>query len=132
MFLCRLNQDQRKSFLALATKMAMADGRIAVQEVSFLEGLTELFGQDMDVPAEEVFGAINTAPFQTRASRVITLTGMFIVAFIDEHLHIDESSVLREAIEAFGFSEDEIQRIRDCAREEARLINELDAIIQDL
>ncbi len=130
MFLSRLNQDQKKSFLALATKMALADGRVAVQEVALLEGLADTFGHDMDVPAEEIFGATNTGPFDTRASRVITLFGMFTVAFIDDNLHIDESTVLLETIAAFGFSDEEVEQIKDWAQAEARRFNELNAFIE--
>jgi uncharacterized tellurite resistance protein B-like protein len=130
MFLSRLNQDQRKSFLALATKMALADGRVAVQEIALLEGLADAFGHDMDVPAEEIFGATNIEPFDTRSSRIITLVGMFVVAYIDESLHIDESAVLQETIVAFEFSDEDVERIQEWAKAEAQQLNDLSAFIE--
>jgi len=132
MFLYSLNENQRKSFLAMATKMAMADGHIAVQEVALLQELTDAFGDDLDVPAEEVYGAINVTPFDTRASRVLTLVGMIVIAKVDHHIHVDESTVIQEVTEAFNFSDEDCQRLTEWAEKEAALFNEINAIIDDM
>jgi len=131
MFLNRLNQDQKKSFLALATKMALADGRVAVQEVALLEDLADTFGHDLNIPAEEIFGATNPTPFTTRESRVVTLLGMYVVAYVDEKLHVDESMVLKETAKTFDFSPDEVQRIKNWAEAEAELFNQLTTFIEE-
>jgi len=128
MFLNSLNEDQRKSFLALATKMALADGHVAVQEVGILQELADIFGEDLEPPAEEVYGPVNTAPFDTRASRVLTLAGMFLIAYIDERFHVDESSVLADITKAFEFSAEETERLKAWAEAEAELTKELNSI----
>lgn len=130
MFLNSLNEAQRKSFLALATKMAMSDGHVAVQEVALLQDLADSFGEDLDPPAEEVYGPVNKAPFTTRSSRVLTLGCMYLIAYIDEHFHVDESSVLKAIVEAFEFSDDEVQEIKTWAKAEAQLTADLAAIIE--
>ncbi len=131
MFLNSLNNDQRKSFLALATKMALADGRVAVQEVAILQELAVTFGHELDVPAEEVYGGINTAPFDNRSSRALTMMAMYFVAHVDEHLHIDESTVLVEVKEAFGFSDADAERLKAWAITEAEVFNAVNAFIDE-
>lgn len=130
MFLNSLDIAQRKSFLALATKMAMADGHVKVQEVALLQELAYVFGEDLDPPAEEVYGSVNKVPFTTRSSRVLTLAGMYLIAYIDDHFHVDESSVLDAIVEAFEFTDDEVTRIKAWAKAEADLMADLTAIIE--
>ena len=124
MLLSRLNDRQIKSFLALATKMAMADGGISDQEAALLEYLAKTYGHVHPVFAEEIFGATNVGPFESRESRVITIIGMLTVAYIDGNFHIDESLVLTETISAFGFSEDEVERMVALAKGQVNILNE--------
>ncbi len=130
MFLNALTHDQRKSFLALAAKMALADGHVSPQEVPLLQELGDAFGHDLEFPLEEVEGPPNTAPFDTRASRVLALLGVFVVAYVDEHLHVDESKILGEIVYAFGFSEQELIEMKAWAKQEAQQFNALNAIIK--
>jgi len=132
MFLNKLTLDQRKSFSALATKMALADGRVTVEEFALLDRLENLFGHKFNIPAEEIYGVTNTAPFDTRSSRVIALVGMLVVGYIDNSLHVDESTVLSETINAFGFSDQEVMRMKDWAKSKAQIFNELNAFIESV
>lgn len=68
MFVGKLNEAQRRSFMALATKMALADAQVKPEEVEVLEEFTALFGGDMKVPADEIYGPTNVAAFDTRKS----------------------------------------------------------------
>lgn len=125
MFLNALNGEQRKSFLALAAKMALADGHVSPKEVPLLQELGDAFGHDLEFPVDEVKGPVNTAPFDTRESRVLTLLGVFVVAYVDNHLHDDESIILSEIIVAFGFSEQELIEMKAWAKIEAQQFNRL-------
>jgi len=49
MFMSRLNDAQRRSFLALTTKMALADGKVKPEEIALLEELAHAFGQDTPI-----------------------------------------------------------------------------------
>jgi len=123
MLLSRLNDRQIKSFLALATKMAMADGGISDEETTLLEDLAKIYGHVHPVFAEEIFGATNAGPFDTHESRVITIIGMLTVAYIDDNFHVDESLVLTETIAAFGFSGAEVERMAALARGQVNFLN---------
>jgi len=129
MFLSKLNKAQRESFMALVTKMAMADGKVVVEEDSYLARLADLYGHDLNVPPQEVFGATNVTPFDTRGSQILTVIGMLAVAYADEKFHADESIVLQETVTAFGFSEDEVRHMKILARAEADISSEIDAFI---
>jgi len=128
MLLSRLNDRQIKSFLALATKMAMADGGISDQETVLLEYLAKTYGHVHPVFAEEIFGATNVGPFETRESRIITIIGMLTVAYVDDTFHVDESLVLTETISAFGFSEDEVARMVALAKGQVNIFNEFHSL----
>lgn len=130
MFLNALNHDQRKSFLALAAKMALADGHVSPQEVPLLQELGNAFGHNLEFPVDEVKGPPNIAAFDTRTSRVLALLGVFVVAYVDDHLHVDESEILGGIIYAFGFSEQELIQMKAWARAEAQQFNTLSAIIK--
>lgn len=54
---------------------------------------------------------------------------MLAVAYTDERLHADESSVLQETVEIFGFSEDEVRHMKMLAKAEVDVSNEIDAFI---
>ena len=129
MFLNALNETQRKSFLALAAKMALADGHVSPKEVPLLQELGNAFGHDLEFPLEEVQGPVNTAAFDSRISKVLTLLGVFVVAYVDDHLHADESEVLSQIIVAFGFSEQELIEMKSWAKTEAQQFNRLSALI---
>ncbi len=125
MFLSHLNEIQRRSFMALVTKMALADGKVAPEEVAVLDDIAHALGNPKPVPAEEIYGAINITPFDTEKSRFITILGMLVVAYSDHKFHVDESTVLSETIEAFGIADAKLVPMKTWAQKQADLINEL-------
>jgi len=129
MFLSSLNDAQRKSFMALVTKMALADGKVAPEEVAVLEDIAFAFGKTERVPADEIYGATNIKPFDTEKSRVVTVLGMLVVAYSDSKFHVDESTVLRETINAFALPEEKLSALKAWARKQADLTNELHDLI---
>jgi len=125
MFMSRLNDAQRRSFLALTTKMALADGKVKPEEVALLEELAHAFGQKTPVPADEIYGMTNAEPFDTRESRVITLVGMLVIAFADDHFHVDESAVVTETAKAFEIEDEELNAMKQWAARQADLLHDL-------
>ncbi|NQV99955.1 MAG: hypothetical protein HQ483_09690 [Rhodospirillales bacterium] len=130
MFLNALNDSQRRSFLALAARMALADGHISPREIPLLRELGEAFGHDLEFPVDEVNGPVNTAPFDSRASRILTLLGVFVVAYADKHLHVDESVVLSEIIVAFGFHGEDLVHMKSWAKREAEQFGQLALMVK--
>jgi uncharacterized tellurite resistance protein B-like protein len=129
MYLTRLNEAQRKSFMALVTKMALADGKVSPEETTVLEDIADALGQTEPVPAEEIYGATNIAPFDTHQSRMVTLLGMLVVAYSDRKFHIDESTVLSETIKAFDIPETKLNDLKEWARKQADLLNDFHGLI---
>ncbi len=129
MFLNSLSREQRISFLALAAKMALADGKVSPKEIPLLQELGDGFGHDLEFPVDSVKGPPNTTAFDTRASKVLTLLGIFVIAYVDDHLHVNEGDILGEITIAFGFSEPELIAFKTWAKAEARQFNALQAMI---
>ena len=128
MFLDQLNDDQKRSFLALATRMILADGDVAPEEDGELDRVRDTLGDDVIASPEEVFGATNAAVFTDRASRIITVFEILLLAFSDEHLHADESAVLAEICGALEISDDEHESLAVLAQ---RLVaNPGDAVVR--
>ncbi len=114
--------------MALVTKMALADAQVKPEEVDVLEEFTSVFGPEMRIPPEEIYGPTNVAAFDTRESQVIALLGMLVVAFSDKHFHVDESAVLTEAAEAFGFGGPDLLKMKSWAERTAGVYAEFTAM----
>jgi len=130
MFLSRLTEPQRQSFMALVTKMALADGKVAPEEVAILDDIAHALGNPEPVSAEEIFGAINIEPFDTEESRILTILGMLVVAYADYNFHVDESTVLDDTIRAFSIPDSKLNALKVWATKQADLMNELHDLIE--
>ena len=129
MFLSRLDKAQRRSFLALVTKMAMADGKVAPEETQILNDIGHMLGQTAAVPADEIFGETNIEPFDSEQSRIITVLGMLMVAYSDKNFHVDESSVLVETVNSFGIGPEKFYELKTLAENQANLYHDIREII---
>lgn len=137
MFLGELNDSQKGSFLALATRMILADGDVAPEEDEILEAIRDEMGGGIVALPEEVFGSTNAAVFDSRRARVIAVLEILIMAHSDSHLHIDESSVLAEICGALEISADDLEAMTAWAKravageDEAALRADADALTAD-
>jgi len=111
MFLEELNPRQKSSFLALATRVILADGDVAPEEDVILNRLKKSLGSGIVAPPEEVFGVTNTAVFPSRRSRRITFLELLVLAYADEKVHPDESTVLTEISGALEIEEKAIDNL---------------------
>jgi len=108
--------------------MILADGDVAPEEDGELDRVRDTLGDDVIASPEEVFGATNAAVFTDRASRIITVFEILLLAFSDEHLHADESAVLAEICGALEISDDEHESLAVLAQ---RLVaNPGDAVVR--
>jgi len=110
--------------MALATRMALADAQVKPEEVLILEDFTSVFGSDIKIPPNEVYGPVNVDAFDTAQSRKIALLGMLVVAYSDSHFHVDESSVLLDTADAFGIDGPELHQMKTWAQRAAALFND--------
>ena len=129
MFLNQLTAAQKNSFLALTTRMVLADGEVAPEEDALLAAMKLEMGDKVTAPPEEGFGTTNPEPFDTRKSRYIVVMELLVMGYADDRFHPDESSVIEEVRETFELTDDEMGRIRDWAEREAKLIHEAHGMI---
>lgn len=116
MFLDQLSAGQKSSFLALATRMVLADGDITDGERALLGALRSEMGDVENAPAEEVFGNTNLTVFDTTKVRAIVMLELFSLAFSDSDFHADEDHVLGDVGQGFGLDNGTLEAMRDWAQ----------------
>ena len=116
MFLSELNEDQKRSYLALATRMILADGDVAPEEDAVLNSIRTELGEGIIAPPEEVFGTTNADVFDTLKSRVIVVLEILVMAYSDQRLHVDEWTVLEEIRTALGVDDAALETMTAWAR----------------
>ena len=121
MFLGMFSDAQKRSFMALATKVVIADGTVAPRENVTLDIRRMEMGGDVEAPPEEIYGAANTAVFDTRISQVVVLLELYVLAYSDDHFAPEERPILAELSDAFGISPDENEAMEAWARKQAPL-----------
>ena len=122
MFLGLLNEAQRNSFLALATKLVMADRTIEPEERVMLDLRVAEMGGNAKAPPAEIYGPPNTAVFNSRRARAIVLVELFLLAMSDSKMSDQELPILDQLISAFEFSPTEANDIRTWAEDMAPAI----------
>ena len=129
MFLAQLNDAQKNSFLALATRVVLADGELTDQENALLDRLKIEMGGKAKAPPEEVFGNTNLANFSDRRSRVIVLMELLMLGHADSNFHADEIKVIEELAKAFGVSGGDFAAISEWAKRQAQQLHDADALM---
>ncbi len=130
MFLWRLNAEQRKIFLALATRMAMADAKVPPAEVRLLDDFAASLSTDIKASGEAIFAAPDLSVFDTHESRTIMVLGVLAVALSDNHFHVDESSVLTQITDAFDISPQKLTQLRQWAERIVDVYNDFHQYIE--
>ena len=115
MFLEYLSERQQQSFLALATRMILADGDVAPEEDTALNVCKATMGEGIIAPAVEIFGATNAEVLDSRKVRIIVTFEVLVLMISDKHIHTDESKVLDEICAALEISEQDIKTLRGLA-----------------
>lgn len=106
MFLEMLNEDQKKSFLVLASRVTMADGEDSAEEMDALHALGREMGISTDIDIKKALGEIDVAPFDTHRSRVIAALELLRLAYADAYVHEAEVVEVRDICTAMGFPEE--------------------------
>jgi len=114
-FLNLLTDRQKQSFLALATKIVMADGDVVPAENVTLAVRVAEMGGNVKAPAEEIYGAPNAAVFDTERSKIIVILELMVIAYSDQEYHKDERPIIEDLADKFGLSAAEMARFEDWA-----------------
>jgi len=117
MFLDRLSERQQQSFLALATRMVLADGDVAPEEDEILQMRKSAIGDDVVAPPAEVFGTTNADVLDSRDVRVFVTFEVLLLMVADDNIHTDESKVIDEICTALEISGEERSRLQSLAEQ---------------
>jgi len=130
MFLWRLNAEQRKVFMAVATRMAMADAKVPPEEVRILDDFAASLDTDIKASGESIFATPDLTVFDTHEAKTIMVMGILAVALSDNHFHIDESSVLTQVTDAFGISPAKLTSLRAWAERIVEIYNDFHGFLE--
>jgi len=119
MFLHLLNDDQKRTFFALAVRMILTDGIIRPEEVAYLNQLVEDSGIPGEISLSQSVETPDLSVFKSRASRLTAATELMIIAHVDERLHELESAMFRAVEQELHLKKSDLENIRllaiDCA-----------------
>ena len=119
MLITRLNLEQRRVFLALAYRLALADHWVPEAEDQFMDKLIFDLGLNEKVNAMDVMGDAELDVLNTTPARAIVMLELMALAYSDETYHANESEVMAEIGGKLGFSDAEIEQFRDWGRRQA-------------
>jgi len=121
MFLNLLTERQKQSFLALATKVSMADGEVVPEENVTLKVRVAEMGGHVKAPPDEIYGEANFGVFNTPQAQTIVVLELMVIAYSDAEYHEYERPIIDDLIENFGFSADQVKRFEDWAKRQSPL-----------
>jgi len=116
MFLGMLDGYQQGAFMALALRLVMADGEIHPLEKTLLRIRSAEMGGGAKAPPLELVDMPNLGLFNTRASRVIVMLELYVLAYSDKYLSHKELPILDELTQVFGFKEADLAPLRAWAK----------------
>lgn len=111
MFLNHMRDDQKRSFMVLAHKLAMCDGEDASSEEAFLAAFQEEAGIAGRVPMDLVLKPLDLRAFNDQASKVIVLVELMMIAYADGFLADPEGNFLAEIAQAFGLTQQDVDTL---------------------
>ncbi|MBO6950229.1 MAG: hypothetical protein JJ855_19850 [Rhodospirillales bacterium] len=121
MFLNLLTERQKQSFLALATKVSMADGEVVPAENVTLNVRVAEMGGHVKAPPDEIYGDAKFEVFDTRQSQTIVVLELMVIAYSDAEYHEYERPIIDELIEKFDFNAEQVARFEDWAKRQSPL-----------
>lgn len=132
MFLNLLNDAQKRAFLAMATKVVMADGGVVPEEDVTLDIRRAEMGGDITAPPDQIFGPSDTDVFDSRRSQTVALLELYVLAYSDAKFHPDERPILDDLRKTWGFGDDEVAEIEAWAQRQAPLSVDAWALMERL
>ena len=121
MFLNLLSDRQKQSFLALATKVVMADGEVVPEENVTLKVRVAEIGGQIKAPPDEIYGEANFKVFDTPQAQTIIILELMVIAYSDTEFHENERPIIDDLIKHFGFADDQIARFEDWDKRQSPL-----------
>jgi|GEM_PF-625301 len=125
MFLSELSTPQKSTFVALMTRIVLADGKVQEEENVLLDSMRAEMGAPPKAPAEELFGRVNADNFESDPrAKYIALFEIMVMSYADDTLHKEENRVVEEVRTSFHIPADDQEKLKALAREQAEITME--------
>ena len=112
MFLAELLPEEKKSFLELASLIAMIDGNISVYESPILETYKKEMGlEDYQIKGLAMDDILKT--FRNERSKKIVLAEIFKLIYSDGVFHEEERKSVQQIKTHFGFNSNEYGSLKE-------------------
>jgi tellurite resistance protein len=129
MFLRNLNEDQQKAFLAIAMKIAGADGRLDPAERQLIEAMRFEMGllQEATLPN----GSIEelAQPFDTRKAQTSALLEGIALAYSDNEFSGEEQKILRALALIWNIPEEDATQMENWVLNYNKLLKEAQELL---
>jgi tellurite resistance protein len=129
MFLRNLNEDQQKAFLAIAMKIAGADGRLDPSERQLIEAMRLEMGllHETNLPS----GSIEelAEPFDSRQAQTAVLLEGIALAYADNDFSGEEQKILRALALIWNISEEDATTMENWVLDYNKLLKQAEELL---
>jgi len=115
MFLHLLTSPQKQSFLDLAQRLSMIDAEQDGSELNKLEDLKRRLTIPEGPNMATVAGDLDVSAFDSHRSRSVAMMELLGLAYSDDFLDDAESEMISDIAVAFGFTQDELNKMAEWA-----------------
>jgi uncharacterized tellurite resistance protein B-like protein len=131
MFLASLNEEQKKTFLAIGMKIIGADRRLDKKERQMIEAMRYEMGLFREIILPH--GTIEELAkvFDTHRSQSIVLMESIGLAYADADFSKEEQKILRSLALIFGFPEEDATEIENWVLDYRNLLEKAEKIISE-
>lgn len=129
MFMRMLNDDQKRALLVLSYHLAMADHTVTEEEGDLLDELRNGLRTDVAVSPQQLLERPSLAVFDSRDTRVAVVLEILTLAYGDNAFPDSESRMVSKLAEDFGFSGDELERMKTWAQKNCALLDDALALM---
>jgi hypothetical protein len=131
MFLNLLTQDEKKAFLGLAYKVAMADNIYHEQEQAMMEYYEYESGMKLDSEKDSSVEELCSV-FQSKTNKAYCMIELLSLAFSDSEFHQDEKKIIDEVSERLNIDDNFIKYTCDWIDRQNSLTAEISQYISKL
>lgn len=128
MFLKSLTATEQQAFIALAHRVAQADGVLVEAEAAMMRAYQDELGLALQPEAMALEDAV--AAFGSESSRRRAFLELIAVALADGHHHAAEVALLSRVQSAFGIDDATAERFADWVRRLAALYAEGESLLE--
>jgi uncharacterized tellurite resistance protein B-like protein len=130
MFISKLNLEQQSVLLALAERIAAADG-VSHEEEALLMAALKAQSQEGVAPATVELSEL-TRIFESQSAKSALMLELLGIAFADSDYHESEKALLNEVADALGVDHDLLSDMESWVSRQVLLMKEVDGLMGEV